>query len=386
MSSLRSSSLILRSISQRATPISYKILTHNALLPSRSSYTTTANHNNSNDQNHNSSSPPPKSSSKLPVFAALGIGGIGLAYYVLTADDSKSEIQERYKTPKSPNQNLDYQSIYNEISNLLDDSNYDDGSFGPVFIRLAWHSSGTYDKESNTGGSNGATMRFAPESDHGANAGLAAARDRLESIYKKYESKGLTYSDLWTLAGVAAVQELGGPKVPWRPGRQDGVGPENCTPDGRLPDGDKDQDHIRKIFYRMGFNDQEIVALSGAHALGRCHPDRSGFSGPWTFSPTSFSNEYYKLLLNEKWQPKKWSGPPQYEDKKSKSLMMLTTDMSLLMDKSFRNWTKKYAADESLFFQDFSKAFSKLLELGVPLENFGSQAPLTLKTLDDQGL
>lgn len=43
---------------------------------------------------------------------------------------------------------------------------------------------------------------------------------------------------------------------------------ENCTPDGRLPDGDKGSDHLRKIFNRQGFNDQEIVALSGAHALG----------------------------------------------------------------------------------------------------------------------
>jgi len=61
----------------------------------------------------------------------------------------------------------------------------------------------------------------------------------------------------------------------------------------------------------MGFNDQEIVALSGAHALGRCHTDRSGFSGPWTFSPTVVTNDYYTLLLNEKWQWKKWNGPKQ---------------------------------------------------------------------------
>ena len=46
---------------------------------------------------------------------------------------------------------------------------------------------------------------------------------------------------------------------------------------------------------------QEIVALSGAHALGRCHRDRSGFEGPWTNSPITFSNEYFKLLLDEKW-------------------------------------------------------------------------------------
>jgi cytochrome c peroxidase len=59
------------------------------------------------------------------------------------------------------------------------------------------------------------------------------------------------------------------------------------APDGRLPGADSgdpgaDQDdaaHLRTIFGRMGFNDQEIVALSGAHALGRCHPNASGFEG-----------------------------------------------------------------------------------------------------------
>jgi cytochrome c peroxidase len=47
------------------------------------------------------------------------------------------------------------------------------------------------------------------------------------------------------------------------------------------------------------FNDQEIVALSGAHAMGRCHTDRSGFEGPWTFSPVTFSNEvsFWRSLL-----------------------------------------------------------------------------------------
>lgn len=329
--------------------------------------------------------PPPPKSSRAPLLAGLALGGVGLAYYFY-ALDSDSDVQNRYATPKSANTRLDFQAVYNDIARILEDSNYDDGSWAPVLVRLAWHASGTYDKDSKTGGSNGATMRFAPESNHGANAGLGLARDKLEPIYKKYARSGLTYSDLWTLAGVAAIQEIGGPKIAWRPGRQDGVGPQNCTPDGRLPDGDKDQDHVRKIFYRMGFNDQEIVALLGAHALGRCHTDRSGFEGPWTFSPTTFSNDYYRLLFDEKWQPRKWSGPPQYEDKNTKSLMMLTTDMCIIMDKSFRNWAKKYATDEKVFFDDFSKAFSKLIELGVPEENFKGKAPFTLKTLDEQGI
>ncbi len=60
---------------------------------------------------------------------------------------------------------------------------------------------------------------------------------------------------------------------------------------------------IRKVFNRMGFNDQEIVALSGAHALGRCHASASGYNGPWTPTPTKFNNLYFSLLVNLKWAP-----------------------------------------------------------------------------------
>ena len=62
-------------------------------------------------------------------------------------------------------------------------------------MRLAWHCSGTYDKESKSGGSNGATMRFAPEANQGCNAGLGAARDKLEEVKKQFPQ--ITYSDLW---------------------------------------------------------------------------------------------------------------------------------------------------------------------------------------------
>jgi cytochrome c peroxidase len=77
----------------------------------------------------------------------------------------------------------DYQKVYNEIAARLEEKDdYDDGSYGPVLVRLAWHASGTFDKVTGTGGSNGATMRFAPEGGHGANAGLSAARDFLEPV------------------------------------------------------------------------------------------------------------------------------------------------------------------------------------------------------------
>lgn len=135
-------------------------------------------------------------------------------------------------------------------------------------------------------------MRFPGEGNHGANRGLEIARDYMEGIKKQFP--WISYGDLWTLGGVAAIQETGGPTIPWRPGRIDGF-EVNQTPDGRLPDASQGSKHLRDIFYRMGFNDREIVALAGAHALGRCHTDRSGFEGPWTFSPVTFSNQFYDV-------------------------------------------------------------------------------------------
>lgn len=139
----------------------------------------------------------------------------------------------------------------------------------------------------------------------------------MEPIKEKYP--WISYSDLWTLAGVEAIKQvccysptkkflelklthkfslpfyqMRGPDIPWKAGRTDFTDDSKCPPQGRLPDASQASQHLRDVFYRMGFNDQEIVALSGAHSLGRCHADRSGFEGPWVVSPTSFSNTYYK--------------------------------------------------------------------------------------------
>ncbi|KAL7629442.1 heme peroxidase [Parahypoxylon ruwenzoriense] len=305
------------------------------------------------------SSEPPKSSSSstLLYLAGAAVAG-GAGYYFYTQGSSATP--KVFKPTKE-----DYQKVYNEIAGRLEeDDDYDDGSYGPVLVRLAWHASGTYDKETGTGGSNGATMRFSPEGNHGANAGLKHARDFLEPVKAKFP--WISYSDLWIIGGVCAIQEMQGPTIPFRPGREDRDAAA-CTPDGRLPDAAQGSGHLRDIFYRMGFNDQEIVALAGAHALGRCHTDRSGFEGPWTFSPTVLTNDYYRLLLEEKWQFRKWDGPKQYQDK-SKSLMMLPADYALIQDKAMKPWVEKYAKDNDLFFKDFAAVVTRLFELGVPFK------------------
>lgn len=313
------------------------------------------------------SAPEPKSRTGLYVALGLGVALAGSGfYYYSTADSEKSPLSSASKPKVFAPAHADYQKVYDAIAHrLVEHDDYDDGSYGPVLLRLAWHASGTYDAQTQTGGSNGATMRFAPEGDHGANAGLKAARDFLQPV--KDQFPWITYSDLWILAGVCAIQEMSGPVVPWRPGRSD-RDVSFCTPDGRLPDGAKGQDHLRAIFGRMGFSDREIVTLSGAHALGRCHTDRSGFSGPWTFSPTVVSNDYFRFLLDQQWQWKKWNGPKQYEDKSTKTLMMLPTDMALVKDPVFKKHVDRYAADSDTFFKEFSDVLVKLFELGVPFK------------------
>ncbi|KAJ3102854.1 hypothetical protein HDU97_000237 [Phlyctochytrium planicorne] len=225
----------------------------------------------------------------------------------------------------------------------------------PILVRL--------DAASKTGGPNG-SMRFGPVQAHGGNAGLGIARELLAPIVAAHPT--ISTADLWQLAGKVAI-EYGargtGYKVPFRAGRVD-CSEDQLTPDGRLPDATQGSDHLRNIFHRMGLNDQDIVALSGAHSLGRLHPDRSGFEGPWVEDPTRFSNAYFVDLLKGTWEETTNSvGNKQFVDK-AKGTAMVKTDLALTTDPVFRPLVEKYAADQAAFFADFAVSFQKLQELG----------------------
>jgi len=216
---------------------------------------------------------------------------------------------------------VDYAAVKRELLLAMDNPSWDDGSLAPIFIRLAWHSSGTFDKATGTGGSNGAGMRFAAESGDPENAGLHSARAFLEPIKRKFP--GVSYSDLWVLAAYVGLEHTGGPAMEFRPGRSDYVDDSAPTypPNGRLPGAEKyitdglDADgrpngwqqlcvHLRdEVFYRMGFDDREIVALlCGGHVYGRCHPESSGYAGPWVEEPYKWSNEYAADMVGDEWR------------------------------------------------------------------------------------
>lgn len=123
-------------------------------------------------------------SSLVWLAGAAAAGGAGYYFFTQSAGSPAGKnFKPTYK---------DYQEVYNTIAKMLEEhDDYEDGSYGPILLRLAWHASGTYDVETGTGGSNGATMRFSPESNHGGNAGLHVARDWIEPVKRKQLSPPL---------------------------------------------------------------------------------------------------------------------------------------------------------------------------------------------------
>jgi catalase (peroxidase I) len=221
----------------------------------------------------------------------------------------------------------------------------------------------------NPPGCPNAAMRFTDggEGAFGANAGLpTVALSLLSPATDKYVVPGsISNADLWALAANVAIESMGGPAVPTRFGRADapssGASVEGQV--GRLPDGDKGVDHLRDIFHPKGFTDKDIVALSGAHTVGRCHADRSGFDGPWTEEPLKFDNSYYAEMLAKEYVAETTAkGCPQNRCPKTGTVMLIS-DLALL-DTPFREYVELYAKDQGAFFRDFVEVWVKLQENG----------------------
>jgi len=213
---------------------------------------------------------------------------------------------------------VNYDAVRADILGLMNAPSWDDGSYAPLLIRLAWHSSATYNRHDGTGGSNGATMRFALEANDPQNVGLSHARDLLEPLISKHA--GLSHSDLWILAAYTALEHTNGPKIDFVGGRVDKSEDEAIKP-GRLPDAERGLDpgmtvdskgrlngwrklagQMRKVFDRLGFSDRESVALlGGGHAYGRCHKEFTGYEGAWMENPTYFATEYCEDMAGDDW-------------------------------------------------------------------------------------
>jgi catalase-peroxidase len=218
---------------------------------------------------------------------------------------------------------LDFQALKNDLYALMTDSQdwwpADFGHYGPLFIRMAWHSAGTYRIGDGRGGAGSGTQRFAPLNSWPDNVNLDKARRLLWPIKQKYGNK-ISWADLMILAGNCALESMGFKTFGFGGGREDvWESPEDIYwgPEGQwLADerytGDRDLQNplaamqmgliyvnpegpngkpdplaaardIRETFKRMAMNDEETVALiAGGHTFGKTHgaADPSKYFGP----------------------------------------------------------------------------------------------------------
>eukprot|EP00611_Tribonema_gayanum_P003655 TRINITY_DN128_c4_g1_i1.p1 TRINITY_DN128_c4_g1~~TRINITY_DN128_c4_g1_i1.p1 ORF type:complete len:344 (+),score=109.27 TRINITY_DN128_c4_g1_i1:51-1034(+) len=277
-----------------------------------------------------------------------------------------------------------------EIRELLQKENC-----GPICVRLAWHDSGTFTAAkagqsfASAGGANG-SIRFDPEIKHGANAGLSKGLKLLEPI--KASCPSVSWADLLQMASAEFVVMAGGPRIAMRYGRVDAVGPDDCPVEGNLPgagapfgDGSKDAgEHLRKVFHRMGFNDQEIVALSGAHTIGRAFKERSGTTphgytekGATKYTCPAFRARHdgaagVGMPGGQSWTPKWLTFDNSYFTvTPEKELLRLETDKVLETDPGFAPHYRRYAESQAEFFKDYAAVHKKLSELGSKFEPEG---------------
>ena len=207
---------------------------------------------------------------------------------------------------------LDLDAVKKELHDLMTDSQdwwpADYGHYGPLFIRMAWHSAGTYRTGDGRGGAGTGNQRFAPVNSWPDNVNLDKARRLLWPIKQKHGRK-LSWADLYILAGNVALESMGFKTFGFAGGREDIWEPEKdiywgtedtwlaearysgerdlenplaavqmgliyVNPEG--PDGEPDPiasgRDVRETFARMAMDDEETVALTaGGHTFGKCH-------------------------------------------------------------------------------------------------------------------
>jgi len=220
-------------------------------------------------------------------------------------------------------QKLDLAAVKQDLHELMTSSQdwwpADYGHYGPLFIRMAWHSAGTYRITDGRGGAGYGTQRFAPLNSWPDNASLDKARRLLWPIKQKY-GRRISWADLMVLTGNVALESMGfktmgfagGREDVWEPQEDISWGPESQWLGNKRYSGDRQLDNplaavqmgliyvnpegpdgkpdplaaardIRETFARMAMNDEETVALiAGGHTFGKAHgaADASKFVGP----------------------------------------------------------------------------------------------------------
>jgi catalase-peroxidase len=323
---------------------------------------------------------------------------------------------------------LDLNALKKDVTEVLTTSQEwwpaDYGHYGPLMVRMAWHSAGTYRIADGRGGASSGTLRFAPLKISWADLMVFTGNCALESMgFKTFGFAG-GREDVWE----PETDIYWGPESEW-------LGDKRYTGDRKLenplgavqmgliyvnpqgPNGKPDPlaaaKDIRETFGRMAMNDEETLALiAGGHTFGKAHgagdaskfvgpePEgasieeqglgwkntfgkgsgadtiTSGLEGAWTSTPTTWSNAYFDNLFDYDWELVKGQGgawqwapkeasakgtvPDAHDKSKTHAPMMFTTDMALKVDPIYGPIAKRFHKNPAEFATAFAKAWYKL--------------------------
>ncbi|ETL82749.1 hypothetical protein L917_17138, partial [Phytophthora nicotianae] len=265
--------------------------------------------------------------------------------------------------PPTPENLPDFDAVRKDIKELLtksvdglpSDATSDGKAYnGALFVHAAWQCASTFRITDYAGGCNGAKIRFAPQKDWPVNAGVDKIIAALEPIKEKYST--LSTADLIVLAGQVALEDAGKVKIDFLGGRtdaQNGDGDDILAPREYY---NSSVTAVRDNIKILGVSPEEAVALA-ARPRSAAQQKALGFSGSYSNSSATLSNEYFKVLLNET-----WTAVSKKEFKAGdKDIYMLDTDLALLEAPELKASVEKFASNEFAFKQTFSKAWNKVM-------------------------
>ncbi|QCE35784.1 catalase/peroxidase HPI [Acetobacteraceae bacterium] len=359
---------------------------------------------------------------------------------------------------------IDYEGLKRDLRALMTDSQdwwpADFGNYGPFFIRMAWHSAGTYRLDDGRGGGGRGQQRFAPLNSWPDNVNLDKARRLLWPVKQKYGQK-ISWADLILMTGNVALENMGFRTLGFSGGREDVWEPDEdvnwgyekewlahrplkkfeeplgasemgliyVNPEGPEGRGDplEAAQFIRHVFGRMGWSEEEIVAIiAGGHTFGKTHgaapqshqgpaPEAndlaaqglgwisnygtghggdtisSGLEVTWTQTPAQWSNFFFENLFKYEWvKVKSPAGHVQFEAKDAEEIIpdahdkskkhkptMLVTDVALRVDPVYEKISRHFLENPQAFAEAFAHAWFKLLhrDFGPRSRYVGPEVP-----------
>lgn len=308
---------------------------------------------------------------------------------------------------------LDLKALKEDLTSLMTDSQdwwpADYGHYGALFIRMAWHSSGTYRTYDGRGGASTGSQRFAPLNSWPDNGNLDKARRLLWPIKQKYGSQ-ISWADLMVLTGNVAMESMGfktfgfggGRADVWEPEEDIYWGPETQWLDDQRYSGDRElATPLGAVQMGLIYVNPEAAPLEqmglgwiNSHGTGKGgDTTTAGFEGAWTVNPTQWDMGYFDVLLGYDWEqttsasghiqwtPTASSNADQpaaaHDASRTEPLMMTTADMALKLDPEYAKISNHFHNHPDEFADAYARAWFKLThrDMGPISRYLGEEVP-----------